>query len=213
MIWLDGIFQPSDKYVYTDMGYYGKITFLTPPATYQELWAWYLPYGTACFDERVRELTGTIDGSNQVFDVPDAPWVNALGLVLFLEGVFVVQDLDYSVVSSNTQIQFLGTTAPAIGQSLWGHYNLGSVIPVDNWRQVYVATTDGILDTFMIPHLLLSELPTSVDSVLVFLDGMNQGGHFSIEVDGFGNPTGNVIFTGGAPEANRRLDVAYIRRN
>jgi len=50
-----------------------------------------------------------------------------------------------------------------------------------------------------------------VDSVLVFLNGVNQGGHFSVEVDGFGNPTGNIIFTGGAPEANRRLEVVYIR--
>lgn len=211
MLWLDGIFQPSDKYTYTDMGSYGKITMLTPPAVGQELWAWYLPLGTACFDERVNALVGSIDGVNQTFDVPDSPWTDAPSLVAFLEGLFVLQGQDYSVISGNTQIQFMGTLTPASGQSLWGHYNLGSVIPVDNWRQIYVGTTDGILDTFMIPHLLTSELPTSVDSVLVFLNGLNQGGKFVVEVDGFGNPTGNIIFTGGSPEANRRLDVAYIR--
>ena len=172
---------------------------------------WYLPYGTACFDERVNALTGTIDGTNQTFSVPDSPWADAPALLVYLEGLFILQTQDYSVINSNTQIQFSGTLAPAVGQSLWAHYNLGSVIPVDNWRQLYVATTDGLVDTFMIPHLLTSELPTSVDSVLVFLDGVNQGGKFVVEVDGFGNPTGNIIFTGGIPEANRRLEVAYIR--
>ena len=210
MLWLDGIFQPSDKYIYTDMGTYGRITLLTPPVTGQELWAWYLPLGTACVDERVNELTGTVDGSNQTFTIPDTPWADRPALVLFVEGLFVLQDQDYSVLAGNTQIQFLGSLAPASGQSLWGHYNLGTIIPVDNWRQVPVAITDGIESTFMIPHMLTSELPTSVDSILVFLNGLNQGGNFSIEVDGFGNPTGNIIFSG-APEANRRLEVAYIR--
>ena len=128
-----------------------------------------------------------------------------------MEGLFVLQTQDYLATNGNTQIQFLGTLTPIAGQSLWAHFNIGSISPVDNWRQVFVGLTDGLTDTFMIPHLLTSELPTSVDSVLVFLNGVNQGGHFSIEVDSFGNPTGNVIFTGGAPEANRRLEVAYIR--
>ena len=211
MLWVDGVFQPSTKYTYTSMGSYGKLTLLTPPAVGQSLWVWYLPYGTACFDERVNALTGTIDGTNQTFSVPDSPWADAPALLVYLEGLFILQTQDYSVINSNTQIQFSGTLAPAVGQSLWAHYNLGSVIPVDNWRQLYVATTDGLVDTFMIPHLLTSELPTSVDSVLVFLDGVNQGGKFVVEVDGFGNPTGNIIFTGGIPEANRRLEVAYIR--
>ena len=210
MIWLDGIFQSPDKYVYMDVGSYGQITFLTPPAVGQELWAWYLPYGAACADERVNALVGSIDDVNQIFDVPDSPWVDIPALVVFLEGLFVLQDVDYSVISVQTQIQFLGSLAPATGQSLWGHYNLGSTSPVDNWRQLTITTTDGITDTFMITHMLSSELPLSTDSVLVFLDGLNQGGHFTIEVDLSGNPTGNIIFNE-APEANRRLDVAYIR--
>jgi len=211
MLWVDGVFQPSDKYTYMSMGSYGQLTLLTPPAVGQSLWAWYLPYGTACFDERVNALTGTINGTNQTFSVPDSPWADAPALLVYLEGLFILQTQDYTVINSNTQIQFSGALAPAVGQSLWAHYNLGSVIPADNWRQLYVATTDGLVDTFMIPHLLTSELPTSVDSVLVFLDGVNQGGNFAVEVDGFGNPTGNIIFTGGIPEANRRLEVAYIR--
>jgi hypothetical protein len=207
MLWIDGVFQPPDKYVYTDMGSYGQITLFTPPAIGQELWVWYLPLGTACINERVNELTVTLDP--QIFDVPDT-WTDTPTLVAYLEGLFILQGQDYSVINSNTQIQF-GTITPASGQSLWAHYNLGLIPPVDKWRQVYVGTTDGVLDTFMTPHLLLSELPTSVDSVLVFLDGLNQGGKYAVEVDGFGNPTGNIIFTGGAPEANRRLDVVYIR--
>jgi hypothetical protein len=210
MLWIDGIFQPTDKYTYTDMGTYGRITFLAPPATGQEIWAWYLPYGAACIDERVRELVGTIDGSNQTFTVPDAPWADIPAIVVYLEGLFILQDQDYAVLSGNTQIQFLDGLVPMIGQSLWAHYNLGTVLPVDNWRQVFVAMTNGTTSTFMIPHMLLSELPTSTDSVLAFLNGVNQGGHFSIEVDSFGNPTGNIIFDS-APEANRRLEVAYIR--
>lgn len=210
MVWLDGILQPSDKYMYSDMGTYGRITFLVPPAIGQELWVWYLPYGAACVDERVQALGGTVDGSNQTFTVPDAPWADIPAIVVYLEGLFILQDQDYAVLSGNTQIQFLGALAPALGQSLWAHYNLGSVVPVDNWRQIFVALTNGTTSTFMIPHMLTSELPTSTDSVLVFLNGVNQGGHFSIEVDSFGNPTGNIIF-GSAPEANRRLEVAYIR--
>jgi len=210
MIWLDGILQPPDKYTYTDVGSYGEITFLTPPAEDQYLWAWYLPYGAACADERVNALVGAIDDVNQIFDVPDSPWADAPALVAFLEGVFLLQDEDYSVITAQTQIEFLGSLAPATGQSLWAHYNLGSISPVDNWRQIHVAIADGLEDTFMIPHMLTSELPSSTDSVLVFLDGLNQGGHFTIEVDLSGNPTGNIIFNE-APEANRRLDVAYIR--
>jgi len=206
MLWIDGIFQPPNKYVYTDMGSYGQITLFTPPAIGQELWVWYLPLGTACINERVDALTVTLNP--QIFDVPDT-WTDTPTLVAYLEGLFVLQGQDYSVINSNTQIQF-GTITPS-GQSLWAHYNLGLIPPVDKWRQIYVGTTDGLLDTFMTPHLLLSELPTSVDSVLVFLDGLNQGGKYVVEVDGFGNPTGNIIFTGGAPEANRRLDVVYIR--
>ena len=211
MLWVDGVFQPSSKYTYTSVGSHGRITMLTPPAVGQGLWAWYLPLGASCADERVNALTGSIDGVNQTFTVPDAPWVDAPTLVVFLEGLFVLQGQDYSVINSNTQIQFFGTLAPASGQSLWAHYNLGSVTPVDNWLQVFVATTDGVTSTFMIPHLLHSQLPTSVDSVLVFLDGLNQGGNFTIEVDIFGKPTGNIIFIGVAPEANRILEVAYIR--
>jgi hypothetical protein len=212
MVWLDGIFQPPPTYTYSDMGVYGVITFLTAPVVGQELWAWYLPSGSSYIDERVRELTGTIDGSNQIFSVPDSPWANDMAITVYLEGLFVTQNLDYSVINTNTQIQFLGTVAPDVGQSLWGHYNLGSIVPVDNWRQVFVAITDGVSTTYLIPHLLNSELPTSIDSVLVFLDGLNQGGHFTIEVDFLGYPTGNIIFNS-APEANRQLEVAYIRRS
>jgi len=210
MLWLDGIYQPPIKYVYTDMGSYGRITFLSPPAIEQTLWAWYLPYGTACVDERTRELVGVIDGVNNIFTVPDSPWADALTLVTFLEGLFVLQDLDYSVLTGNTEIKFLGSLSPAVGQSLWSHFNIGSIVPFDNWRQVFVATTDGVTATYMIPHMLLSELPTSTDAVIVFLNGLNQGGNYNIEVDSFGNPTGNIIFNS-TPEANRRLEVAYIR--
>jgi hypothetical protein len=211
MLWIDGVFQPSTTYTYVDMGSYGQIILSVPPVVGQKLWAWYLPLGTACVDERVQALVGAVDGVNQTFSVPDSPWTNSACLIVYLEGVFTLQAQDYLPASGNTQIQFI-TITPAVGQSVWAHYNLGSIIPVDSWRQVYVATTDGVADTFMIPHLLTSELPTSVDSVLVFLNGINQGGSFTVEVDGFGNPTGNIIFPSGAPEANRRLEVAYIRR-
>jgi len=207
LLWLDGVFQTPTTYTYTDMGAYGQIVLSVPPAVGQELWVWYLPLGTACVNERVRELTPT--ANPQVYDVPET-WTDTATLVVFLEGLFVLQDSDYSVISSNTQVSYL-TATPDPLQSMWAHYNLGLIPPIDKWRQVFVGVADGVADTFMIPHLLYSELPTSVDSVLVFLDGLNQGGNFSIEVDGFGNPTGNIIFTGGAPEANRRLDVAYIR--
>lgn len=211
MLWIDGVFQPSDTYVYTDMIAYGQITLSSPLEVGQEIWAWYLPYGTACIDERVSALVGAIDGVNQLYDVVDSPWADTPAIVVYLEGIFVLQTQDYLVVNGNTQIQFLGALTPIAGQSLWAHFNIGSISPADNWRQSFVGITDGLADTFMIPHLLTSELPTSVDSVLVFLNGVNQGGHFAIEVDSFGNPTGNIIFTGGAPEANRRLEVAYIR--
>jgi hypothetical protein len=210
MVWVDGIFQPSDKYTYTDMGTYGRITLFTPPVVGQEIWVWYLPYGAACSDERVQPLVGAVDGVNQTFTVPDAPWTDQPALVVYLEGLFILQDQDYEILSGSTQIKFRGSLVPDVGQSLWAHYNLGTAIPIDNWRQVFVTLTDGVTNIFMIPHMLMSELPTSTDSVLVYLNGINQGGHYSIEVDGFGNPTGNVIFAS-APEANRRLEVAYIR--
>ena len=212
MVWQDGIFQPPDKYVYTDMGLYGRITFLSPPSVGQELWCWYLPFGTACADERVNALTGTIDGTNQVFSVPDSPWTNSLCLCVFLEGLFVLQNQDYTVLAGNTQITFTGSLSPAVGQSLWSHYNLGSIVPVDSWQQIYIGMTDGVSNTYMIPHILSSQLPTSTNSVLVFLDGLNQGNHFTIEVDSFGNPTGNIVFQDGPPEAGRRLETVYIRK-
>ncbi len=210
LIWLDGILQPSTAYTYTEMGNYGKITFTNAPSSSQvNLWAWYLPYGSSCVDERVRELIGVIDGENQTFTIPDAPWENNAALIVFLEGLFILQNYEYTILNS-TQIKFVDT-APAIGQSLWSHYNLGSVLPIDLWQQVYLGTSDGTTTVFTIPHMISSDLPTSPDSVLVFLNGLNQGGHYVVEVAGDGNPTGNIIFSD-APEANRRVEVVYIRK-
>jgi hypothetical protein len=212
MLWVGGIYQPPSEYVYTDMGGYGQITFNNEITPEQPIWIWYLPYGSACVDERTNILTGVIDDINVVYQVPDSPWANTPALMVFLGGLFMLQDQDY-FVSTNTQIEFVipPSTVPN-PQTLWGHYNLGSIVPLDIWRQVHVGVTDGIEEIFMIPHLLSSELPLTGATVLVFLDGLNQGGQYTMETDVLGNLTGNIMFTGGAPEANRRLDVAYIRK-
>jgi hypothetical protein len=212
MLWVDGIYQPPTEYSYADMGGYGEITFNVAPTPEQILWVWYIPYGSACVNERTAALVGAVDDANVTFDVVDSPWEDAPTLMVYLDGVFMLQDQDYFVSGSKTQVDFVNPpSAVPTPQTVWAHYNLGSIVPVDMWRQVHVGVTDGIQDTYLIPHMLSSELPLTADTVIVFLDGINQGGQYGMETDVLGDLTGNIIFTGGVPEANRRLDVVYIR--
>lgn len=215
MLFIDGIFQPPTKYIYTDMITYGLIEFISgnQPVPPQFLWAWYLNEGAACSDERVIEPVGLVDGSNQHFLIPDSPLANAASLVLFLEGLYQLQGQDYLVNSAITEFDYLGILTPQINQSLWSHFNIGSVTPFDRWRQIRIGTTDGIATSYVIPSILTTDLPATVESVLVFLDGICQRVmvDFNVEVDIDGNPDGTLTFLGGAPEAGRVLDVAFIR--
>jgi hypothetical protein len=212
ILWIDGVFQPPTKWTYTDMVTYGKIEFLAgnQPVPPQKLWVWYINTSAAAIDERVIEPVGAIDGSNQNFGIPNTIQ-NAACLVLFLEGLFQLQGQDYLVGTGLDQFDYLGSLAPQVGQSLWSHYNIGSII-VDRWRQVRIGTTDGSI-SYVIPNILTTDLPATVESVLVFLDGLCQRVRvdYNVQVDIDGNPNGTLTFLGGAPEIGRVLDVAFIR--
>lgn len=161
--------------------------------------------------ERVEALDGVVDGVNQQFSLPHGPADDRLSLHLFLEGLFQLQGQDYLVDVGNDSITYLGDLAPAPGQSVWAHYNERTL---DRWRQSDLGVTDGVTDIFTIPFILNSELPTSDDSILLFLNGLCQrrGVDFEVLHDDLGYPTGDVRFLGGAPEANRKVQAAYIKR-
>jgi len=212
MLWLDGVFQNPTKFTYSVSVGHGVITFLTPPAIGQKLWVWYLPQGDACTEEHVVQLTGTYDGVNQTFGVPNSPFVNKPALVAFLDGLYQAQDIDYSVPLGNTTISYLGALAPAAGQALWAHFNEGN-IGAETWRQVTIAVSDGVTTVFTIPFLVTSDLPTSQDSVILALNGVVQreAVDFIVNLGLNSFPDGTITFIQ-APEAGRKIQVAYIRK-
>lgn len=218
LLWLDGILQPPTTYNYSVVAGHGRITFITPPESEQVLWAWYIPYGDACVYEHVVELTGTIDGSNQNFAIPNSPFADQNILLVFLDGLLNIQNIDYEVDTGNSSITFLGAFAPNIDpvsstpQTLWAHFNEG-VLAAEPWRQITVGTGDGVENVFTIPHLLTTELPTSKDSVIVAMDGLVQreGIDFTVEIGMTGFPTGQLTFTI-PPEVGRIIQTVYITR-
>lgn len=161
--------------------------------------------------EKVKALTGDTNGINQEFSLVGGPVDNRQGLILFLEGLFQLQGQDYLVEVDNSSISFIADKSPAEGQTLWARYSNSSL---DSWRQQDLGVTDGIKDTFTIETLLLSDLPTSEDSILLFLNGLcqRQGVDFEVIKDDIGYPTGELHFLGGAPEPNRKVHIAYIKR-
>jgi hypothetical protein len=108
-------------------------------------------------------------GSTNSFHYPIGPADDRLSLNLFLEGLFQLQGQDYLVDVGNDSITYLGDLAPASGQSVWAHYNERTL---DRWRQSSLGVTDGETDLFTIPFILNSDLPTSDDSILLFLNGL-----------------------------------------
>ena len=214
LVWLDTVWQPPDQWSYLDLpGPIGQITFNQPPQLGQKVWTWYIPEGDGCPYEEVVALTGTLDGINGTFGIPAAPMVDAGSVVLWLDGLFQLQSTDYVVLPGNVQAQYLGLIRPQAGQSLWCHFNQG-VVGTDRWRQIRLGTADGLTGVFTIPAILTSDLPTSADSILLFLDGGLQRLRvdFSVTVDLLGFPTGALTFLGGPPEAGRVVDVAFIKR-
>ena len=189
----------------------GQITLSTAPVLNQLLWVWYLPDGIICPLEHVDPLGGAIDGVNQNFSIPNL-LTNAADIVVFLEGVYNLQGSDYIVDGGNFALTYQGALAPAIGQSLFAHYNEGTLDP-HVWRQIFVAVTDGVTADFFIPFTLNQELPVTAGSVLLFLDGRAQreGIDFTVIPDSFGSPT-NQITWNVAPPANLDLAVAYIQK-
>jgi len=160
--------------------------------------------------EKVEALVGTANGTNQIFDLQNGPVEDRPSLVLFLEGLYQLQGEDYLVNVGNSSLSYLGTKAPQTGQSLWGHYHQ---LAQDRWRQIDLATGDGLTREYSIPTLLESERPTSAASVMIFLNGLcqRQGVDFDIGLDALGYPDGTVTFRN-APEENRKIHVAYIKR-
>lgn len=207
-VWLDGVFQPKDRWIYSqNTGGQGVITFNVPP-TGRFLWVWYLSEGVYCLEDRTEIPTGVVDGSNCEFILADS-WPDTQSLLVFVEGLFFTQGSEYQATTSG----FTTFIAPAIGQSVWCHYNLGTSDVTNLWRQVDVGVCDGVKTSYIIPHTLSSQLPATSDSVLVFLDGINQ--RMGIDVSMASDPltkylTGEIRFLGGAPENNRKLSVAYI---
>lgn len=214
----------STCYTYTESGGVGKINLSAPLANSQHIWCWYLPMGSSCQYERVEQLIGDLDGINTDFTVPES-WEDTPTLMVFLEGLFALQLQDYIVLTGDKIRYAIAPTQTATGQSLWAHYNLGLSLPTDQWRQTRIltgidgldatytlpsGTTDGVTSRFMIDHMLTSELPISQDATLVFLDGLNQGGKYSLRLDTNGNPDGVIIFDS-VPEPNRKMDVSFIR--
>lgn len=211
MLWIDGIFQPPTTYSYATIGSTGQITLSAPPVPGQTLWAWYLPLGDGCSDERVVQLTAT--ANPQIFNIPDSPMLESTGVALFLDGLYQLQGTDYEVPAGNTTVQYLGSLQPAPSQTLWCHFNIGSVSD-QPWRQIQIGVGDGSTTSFNIPYLLTSQLPTSQDSVLLALDGLMQRCNvdFTVGVDFQGFPTNVITFTH-PPEAERNIQVAYITRD
>lgn len=207
MLWIDGIFQNPDTYTYVTLnGSAGQITLDTPLANNQWIWAWYLPMGSACAFEVVEQLSGSVDGTNTLYTTSH-PWADAQTLLVYLDGLFSLQLQDYILQGSGASFAI----APALGQAVWAHYNQGLALPVDRWRQVRIGVTDGVAQQFEIPNKLSTDLPLSAESTLVFLDGLNQGGKYTVNLDPVtGNPNGFITFAS-VPEANRTLDVAFIR--
>lgn len=205
IVWIDGIFQPPlpSNFSYTEISGQGQIIFVDAPQPGQKLWAWYLPSGDSAIDERVESLVGTIDGSNQHFSIASAPITYRQSILLFLEGLFQLQNVDYSVDPSTLFFDFTPAfpdpnwIAPAIGQSLWCHLNRGVADP-KNWRQLRLGVADGATSRFTIPHLIQSELPTSVESVIVALDGLVQRNKIDFNVVVAANPM-TVSVTIGTP--------------
>jgi hypothetical protein len=213
MLFIDGIFQDSTRYTYSTFMGHGRITLSAPLVSPQKIWAWYLPTGDSCPAEHVEQVVGTIDP--QTFTIPNSPFADPQGMVLFCDGLFQLQNVDYIINVGNTSLTYQGAIVPLITQNIWCHFNVGNIGVLDLWRQIEVAVGDGILSTFTVPHLLTSELPTSQDSVLLSLDGEMQRENvdFTVNVGLDGFPDGTITFTGGAPEIGRRIQVAYIRRS
>ena len=209
-VWLDGVFQPEDRWVYSEsIGGQGVITFNAPPIG-RYLWVWYLSEGAYCLEDRNEIPLGEVDDSNCDFTLANA-WLDAQSLLVFIEGLFFIQGSEYLV----TPTGFSTLIAPATLQSVWCHYNLGTPDPEvkNTWRQVDIGICDGIETSYLIPHTVSAQLPVTPDAVLVFLDGINQ--RMGIDVGMASDPltkylTGEIRFLGGAPEENRRLSIAYI---
>ena len=208
LVWLDGIHQPKDRWAYSQSpGGQGVITFNVPP-TGQYLWAWYFSDGEVCPFEKNEIPSGAVDGSNLNFTLAN-PWLDPQALLVFIEGLFSTQNSEYSVSGSTFSL----LNAPE-AQSVWCHYNLGTTTVTNKWRQIDIGICDGVETSFMIPYTLEEQLPVTVDSVLVFLNGINQ--RVGVDVSMASNPltkylTGEIRFLVGAPENNRKLSIAYIQ--
>jgi len=207
MVWIDGIFQPPTKYTYSVFSGHGRITFLTPPATGQLIWVWYIIGSDYCLLEYVEQLTGVTDGVNTAFG-----WSNAVvdqpSVLVFMQGLLSLQTVNYTVDVGNMSLTYV--SAPPAGVSMWTHYNTGAV---EAWRQDVVGVGDGVQDVWVLPTLVPTQLPNTKDSVILALDGFvqRQGVDFFVEIGVNGAPNGFITFAT-APDVGREIEVAYLTR-
>ena len=171
MLWIDGIFQPSTTYGYSETALNGVLTLSFAPTANQIIYVWYLPSGDQTGFERVQTLTTTSDA--QTFGISDGPVGDERSLLVFLEGEFNLQDQDYSLSPAKDQVIYVGSLTPDTSQSVWAHYNNGTATSL-RWRQISVGAGDGVETIFTIPHSLSSELPATTTGVLTFMDGLCQ---------------------------------------
>ena len=174
MVWIDGIFQspinaatpnPNGSYSYSESGSVGVLTFTSPISPNQSLWAWYLPSGSSAVDERVNLPIGVIDGVNTTFTIPDSPFTYRESLVLFLEGLYQLQNTDYSINLATNILTF--TNAPSVLDDGFGlpslvyHLNRGVAEP-QNWNQIRLAVGGGeVLGTVINPASLVGPVLTN----------------------------------------------------
>jgi hypothetical protein len=211
LLWIDGIFQPTTLYTYSELAGHGVITLSFAPQPNQIIWVWYIIASDSCAEEYVVQLTGLVDGVNTNFNVPNSPWVDTPTLLVFKKGLLSLQGVDYNVDPGNTSITYV--TPPTVGDNLWAHFNQGN-IGTDKWLQLVVGVGDGAKILWFFPTLLTSELPRSKDSVILALDGFVQRGKgidYTVNTDHLGNPNGFVTFVE-APGIGVNIQVAFFTR-
>ena len=110
--------------------------------------------------------TGTIDGTNKVFTLVNAP-ASSASVQVILDGVQHYNGIDYTV--SGSTITFV--TAPIVGTTIFSYYyNLVSGTPTITF---YAETPTGLINSTNAVYNLIAS-PSNVNSLLLILDGVTQ---------------------------------------
>jgi hypothetical protein len=122
--------------------------------------------------------TGTVNGTNTVFALANAPNPSA-SLAVFRNGLLMEANADYTL--SGNAVTFLSTSIPQTGDQILASYRLGGSVPnvgfVDS--ETPSGTLDGVNSAFT-----LSQVASPPSSVAVYRNGLRMSAGVDYSISG-----------------------------